>query len=161
MSLENTPHDDSVPHLVETQRAYDMIHRDATAHIAHMKNTQWQVTYYSLLLQGALFFFTTILPLGGCAKVAAITVLSVSIFVIWIFVNCDIISSICGKRKRLLRLYESFDPLARAVYGDIDTDMASFWKDWRVNVPLFLISAITALVVCVNAGSGFFVQPHS
>lgn len=68
--------------LVETERAFDMIHRDAVGHIATMKDRQWKITHYAVGLLVGLFYVSTT---RAMTEPAGVTLLSIAVVGIWTF----------------------------------------------------------------------------
>ena len=136
---------------IEAQRAYDMIYRDSVTHIASMKERQWKITHYALLLLAVLFSVSARdAPVSEAGKVF-VTVGAVGVVVIWLVVTYGIIKSLSEKRGRLLRLYERFDDQARAVYGEGNPDRDKPWYDSTVTTSLGIVVLVGAVIVCVNA----------
>ncbi|MFO1188328.1 MAG: hypothetical protein U1E97_01740 [Alphaproteobacteria bacterium] len=142
------------PEQVETQRAYDMIHRDAIAHIAAMKDRTWKITNYALLLFAALYFLTRTPFALTCWGKTILTIAAIGVAEMWLMVIVYATDSMKEKRERLNRLYGRFEKDAREVYGEVNRDRVSFWYDWPVTTGLFIVILCGMFVVIVNAWSG-------
>lgn len=146
--------EDKQPEPIETQRAYDMIHRDAIAHIASMKDRTWKITNYALLLFVALYFLTRAPFALTCWGKTILTIAAISVAEMWLIVIVHATDSMKEKRERLNRLYGRFEKDARQVYGEVNRDRVSFWYDWRVTTSLGFVVICGMLVVIVNAWFG-------
>lgn len=139
--------EDKRPEPVETQRAYDMIHRDAIAHIASMKDRTWKITNYAPLLFVALYFLTGTPFAQTCWGKTILTFAAFGVAVVWGMVIFAAMKSMQEKRERLDRLYNRFEKDAKAAYGDKKPDRTNFWYDKRITIPLGLVVIFGALVV--------------
>ena len=135
---------------VELQRGYEMIHRDATAHIAAMKARQWTITHYALLILIALFYFTNKSVIAGHLIKFLLIIGVIVVLAMWHYVTWRTAVSMREKRQRLKKIYELCPKPAKDVYGQLSDDRGTLSYDIGISICQGAVVWIGSLIVIAS-----------
>ena len=137
-----------------------LMYQDRLDNIRDQKSRQWSVTYYILLLYGALIAVLRIVQDGGAVPIfvpVIATVLAVLIALVSILFLIRTQNALTGYRKRLVDVRKHLTETGQAAYGDKGIGYRSFAYDGWIPLSMGIVSLIGAAMVIFLAWE---LRPH-